>query len=237
MLRKLAVGGGIVWMSPMIASKASAQAPPSQCSTTALLDWDTFTVNSIFPGTTTVAGVDISITSVITAPTTALAGNFRIMASPHGGIAGQSLMFEQTPFANSVGQLITISFSVAVRDVVFTITDIDNQANTWSDRLTTTTAPTSYVRGTNVIGIGATGNGSGGSPNSGNGGGNGQTGAFRNSVDSDNLANTSSAGNLTLTYAGPITTIQLQYWNGAVAGGSTANQLIRLSDIAFNSCP
>jgi hypothetical protein len=257
MLRKLAVGGSVVWVSPMIAKRASALMPPSQCVNGAELNW-----TEIFPssnpdlanGNTPSAtfldvdgsGVDITISSTF-AGTTPLAGNYSVVSSPHGGITGKSLLLEQDPVANTNapggagndgGQTVTITFSTTVRNISFTLTDIDNQADSWSDRVTTITAPTSYVRGANVIGVGATGNGTGGTTNDANGGSNAGTGAFRNSSQSDNLPNSSGAGNLTLNYSGGaagISVVAFRYWCGPVGGGS--NQLIRLGNISFDTCP
>ena len=256
MLRKLAVGGSIVWVSPMIASRASALMPPSTCINGAQLNW-----TEIFPSTLPEfgnagpavlnnvdgSGVNITISSSITG-TTALAGNFDVVASPHGGITGKSLLLEQRPVPNTDapgggandglgGQTITITFSTTVRNISFTLTDIDNTEN-WSDRITTITAPTSYVRGGNVIGIGATGNGTGGTTTDQNGGNNTETGAFRNNTNDDNLPNTSNLGNLTLNYAGPIAAVSFRYWCGAVGAGiNDSNQLIRIGNIGFDTCP
>lgn len=256
MLRRLAVGGTVIWASPMLTSRASALMPPSQCVNGAVLNWTslypagtpnlTNPVNIVVPGT----GVTVTISSTVVG-TTAMARNFQVQNSPHGGITGKSLMFEQFPFPNTNapgggvtgdgGQTITISFSTTVRNIQFTLTDIDNQANSWSDRLTfnggTLTPPTSYIRGASVIGVGATGNGSGGTTTDGNGGSNAATGAFRNSNSDNNLSDTSGAGNLTVTYAGPTDTVRFRYWCGGVGAEEDSNQRINLSNITFDTCP
>jgi hypothetical protein len=263
MLRKLAVGGSVVWISPMIAKRASALMPPSQCVNGAELNW-----TEIFPssnpdlanGNTPSAtfldvdgsGVDITISSTF-AGTTPLVGNYSVVSSPHGGITGKSLLLEQQPIANTPsggtagagGQTVTITFSTTVRNISFVLTDIDNLDDNWSDRITTQggtlTTPTSVTRPATVIGVGATGNGTGGSAanvNSGNGGNTTTSGAYRYSVDSDNLPNTSGAGNLRLNYSGGaagISVVRFRYWCGGVGGGS--NQLIRLGNISFDTCP
>ena len=61
------------------------------------------------------------------------------------------------------------------------------------------------------------------------------TGAYRHSDDSDNLENTSGAGNLRMNWTGPISVVRFRYWCGGVGGGS--NQLIRLGNISFDTCP
>lgn len=265
MLRKLAVGGSIVWASPMIASRASALMPPSQCVNGAELNW-----SEIFPNTNPQfgitgpavlnnvdgSGVNITISTNITGQdlippinypngTYALDGNFDVVASPHGGITGKSLLLEQRPVPNTPGpggaqtggQTVTITFSTTVRNISFTLTDIDN-TESWSDRITTITTPTSYVRGANVIGVGATGNGTGGTTTDQNGGSTTSSGAFRNNTADDNLTNAQNLGNLTLNYAGPISVVQFRYWNGGVGAGlNDSNQLIRLGNIRFDTCP
>jgi hypothetical protein len=271
MLHKLAVGGSIVWASPMIASRASALMPPSQCVNGAVLNWttlfpDTFPTlsnpaNIVVPG----SGVTVTISSTIVG-TTAMARNFQVqdpldLVPPiqHGGITGKSLMFEQRPVPNTDapgggigsdglgGQTITIAFSTTVRNIQFTITDIDNQDPfgfnqvRWSDRLTLITPPTGVpVVGADIIGIGATGNGTGGISGDGGGGNNAGTGAFRNANDDNNLTDGNGAGNITLTYAGPIDSVSFRYWCGGVGSSSspnTSNQRINLSNITFDTCP
>jgi hypothetical protein len=263
MLRKLAVGGSLVWASPMIAKRASALMPPSQCVNGAELNWTEIFPNSnpdLANGNTPSAtflnvdgsGVDITISSTF-AGTTPLVGNYSVVSSPHGGITGKSLLLEQQPIANTPaggtagagGQTVTITFSTTVRNISFVLTDIDNLDGNWSDRITTVggtlTAPTSVTRPATVWGNGDlnnNGNGSGGSSGSGNGGNTGTNGAFRNSTDSDNLPNTSGAGNLRLNYSGGaagISVVRFRYWCGGVGGGS--NQLIRLGNISFDTCP
>lgn len=263
MLRKLAIGGSIVWASPMIASRASALMPPSQCVNNAVLNWTTLypgannnpnltnPVAIVVPGT----GVTVTISSTIVG-TTAMSRNFQVQPSPHGGITGKSLMFEQYPWPNtnssgtgsstsgngSGGQTITISFSTTVRNIRFTLTDIDNDQGNWSDRVTfnggTLTPPTSYVRGSDLIGVGATGNGTGGmNTGDGNGGSTTTTGAFRNGVNDNNLDDTEANGNLAVTYAGPTATVRFRYWNGGEGAGTSSNQRINLSNITFDTCP
>ena len=71
LLRRMAVGGAVVWATPMMQSVASAQAVGS-CGT-GLLDWDTFTTGSHF--TSTVVGTTTVSISAVAAPGTTPAVN------------------------------------------------------------------------------------------------------------------------------------------------------------------
>lgn len=216
LLRRMAVGGAVVWATPMMHSVASAQAEAS-CGL-GVLNWDTFTTGSAFTntviGNTTIA---MSITNVVN--TTLLANNGRILAGPAGGINQKHLRFEMTPdnatAANGSRQTITFTFSNPVSNLQFTFFDIDNQNNAWGDRIVmnTTGYTFSVPAGGDVIGNGTNGN------------------RFRNSVASNNLPATSNEGNLTITYAGPLTTFSFIYRNEAEEGGQ--NQLISISDMTF----
>ena len=117
----------------------------------------------------------------------------------------------------------TIAFSYPVYNVSFTITDIDNQNNSWSDRVTFTPVPTSNSKPVNngnprVIGNGA----SAGNTNT--------TGPFRNNNTDTNLDDSSNRGNVTVSWTGPITSIVLDFWCAAEDG---SNQRICIGDINF----
>ncbi|MCU1496993.1 MAG: hypothetical protein JWM47_946 [Acidimicrobiales bacterium] len=220
-LRKLAVGGAIVWTAPLL-SKTAHAAGATSC-TSHVLDWNGFTVGSTF-SSATVAGVTATLKpSSFFGGTTALASNGTIRVGPQGGVPGQALHFEQKP-VNNGGQLITLGFSQTVYSVSFTITDIDNLNNAWSDRIVVI-SPTNFTftkpATSTVIGAGtATGTTT-------------TTGMFRNSQASNNISNASDAGNVTLTFPGPLTEFGFEFRSANPAGG--ANQLINLTNIGFCS--
>ena len=219
-MRRLAVGGAIVWSAPMISSTAFAAGPTSCVNQS--FDWNTLGT----PGTTftsaTVGGITMTLDpSTFFGGTTGINNNRKIIASPIGGIATQGVQFEQTP-VNAGGQNISFSFSAAVYNVSFTITDIDTLNNSWSDRIIVT-SPTNFTysvpSGSTIIGAGtATGNTN-------------TTGPFRNSNNNLNYNNNQNGGNVTLTFPGPLTSFKLQFTCSTIAGGS--NQLIKISPIAF----
>jgi hypothetical protein len=213
-LRRAAVAGTLGWVIPTVLSVQPAAAAGS-C--TVVLDWDTFTVGSVF-SSATVGGVTVSLSVAALPGTTLLATNRTVRAAPNGSFNQRALQFQQLPNNVGIGQTITFTFSRSVRNVTFSLYDIDNLTGGWGDRIQmvtsgyTSTAPS----GSTVIG-----DGTAGSP-------------FRNSQSNNNLADTSNQGNLDLTYAGPISSFAFVYRNGTNTGGS--NMRIGLSDIRFDIC-
>jgi hypothetical protein len=102
--------------------------------------------------------------------------------------------------------------------------DIDNQSGDgWGDRVVMNTpgytfAPAATTGNTRIIGNGT---------NTGN---TNTTGRFRNLNADNNLGNNSSAGNVTIRYAGPISSFSFTYRNEANTGEP---QRIDMSDITF----
>lgn len=227
-LRKLAVGGAVVWSAPLIAKTAHA-ASATSC-TSNVLDWNDFTADTEFTDAT-VGGVTVTLEpSTFFGGTTALGTNRNIRTGPQGGVAGQALRFEQTPIEDG-GQVITLSFSQTVFTVSFTITDIDNSiGGGWSDRIEVISPtnytftvppqsdddiPTSTTDTNTVIGDGTAGD------------------RFRNSNNNYNYLNQYDNGNVTLTFPGPLTQIQIHFLCAATDGGG--NQLINVLPLGFCS--
>lgn len=231
-LKKLAVGGALAWTAPAIAKPAFAQGTPSGC-TPATLDWST--VSSPFTSAV-VSGVTVSLVTSMYGGSAAQSDNRTIVSGEHGLIPGSFIQFNQDAVTNG-GQNITFNFSAPVQNLSFTVTDIDNSSGAWSDRITVVTSGFSYTipTGSTVIGVGATGNGTGGTTTDGNGGSNTGTGAFRNSLNNTNLPNSGdNRGNLVLGAAGPITSFAWQFWCG---GYDSSNQRIFVSNLTFDVCP
>ncbi len=234
-LAKIGIGGALVWSAPLISATAHAQTVPSGCFLRTVV-WSTFTLGSTFTSTT-VGGVTVTLGTTFGTNTTAQTGNRTIVAGPQGGLSGQFLRLNQTARNDTNnGQTATFTFSPAITSLSFTITDIDNVTDGWSDRIqvNTTGFGFSVPAGSSVIGIGATGNGTGGTTTDGNGGSNTGTGSFRNSVNSFNFLPADDDGNLVLTHAGPISSFAFRFWCGGVEG---TNQLINISNLTFIECP
>jgi hypothetical protein len=211
-LARIGIGGAVLWASPMLSNVALAG--PTSCHPVTL-DWDTFAVGSTFTSAT-LQGCTISFAAASFTGTSALAGNRTVVSGPQGGIDQRFYRLNQNAITNAY-QTLTISFSYPVYNVSFTITDIDNLDNNWSDRVGFTPAPTSfatpgYTSGARVLGGGTLAN------------------PFYNANGNSNLANTSNRGNVTVSWSGPITSIALRFWCAAEDG---SNQLINISDITF----
>ena len=220
-LRKLAVGGAVVWSAPLIARTASA-ASATSC-VNRVVNFNTFTTGATF-SSLNVGGTTMTLSpSVFSGGTAALGTNRTIVASPQGGVATKALRFEQTP-VNNGGQLITLSFSQTVYSVTFTITDIDNLDGSWSDRIVIN-APTTFTvtkpAGSTVIGAGTA---SGASTT---------TGPLRNSNADNNFPNTSAGGNAILSFPGPLTSLSFRFSCANEDGGQ--NQLINVTNMSFCS--
>ena len=216
-MKKLVVGGAIVWASPAILSSAPASASPSAvCVTPAVakkVDWDLFTTGSTF-SSTTVGGVLVTLTSTFSGGAAALSANKTIVASPQGAVSEKALRFEQTPVTGG-SQSITLTFSTPVTAVTMPIYDVDTARRNWSDRIVVTTTPysSSIVSPSTVNGTGTA------------------VDPFKNSQTDNNFPNTSAEGNVTIGWAGPVSSVTFQFNCGNQDGG--ANQLIGIGDILF----
>lgn len=216
-LRKLAVGGAVVWSAPLIASTAHAAGPTSCVGAT--VDFNDFATGSTFTSAT-VNGVTMTLSpSTFFGGSAARSTNRTIIGSPIGGISSKGLRLEQDAVTNG-GQEISLTFSQAVYNVSFIITDIDRLDGAWNDRVSIV-APTvfsySIPSGSTVIGAGtATGTGT-------------TNGPFRN-PNSLNYNNSQNGGNVLVTFPGPVTVITVRF---ACGNQESSNQLINLSNISF----
>jgi hypothetical protein len=214
----LAGAAAVAWSAPQLVSMPVASAQGTCAPVT--LDWDNFTADSTF-NSTLVGGITVGVTTTALAATTLLSTNRTIRATPNGGFTGQALQLQQLPNASGIGQDVDITFSSPVSNVSFSFYDIDNQTGSgWGDRIRIDTTPFTFnvPSGSNVIG---------------NGTGNGNN-RFRNSVLNDNLDDDEALGNVTLTWAGPLSLIEFRYTNAVNTGGG--NMRIGISDITFTPC-
>lgn len=229
-LKRLAVGGAIVWTAPLISRTAFA-AGPTSC-TNNVIDWNSgsFTTGQTF-NSTTVGGTTITLSpSTFFGGSAARATNRTIIAAPIGGVASRGLQLEQDAVTGG-GQEISLTFSTTVYSVSFVITDIDNSTGNWTDRVSiiepatfSFAVPTSFVGG-GPAGV-VIGNGKNVAATDST------VGPFRNSNTNNNYNNSQNNGNVTVTFPGPLTTITLRF---ACAGQQGNNQLIKFSNISFCS--
>ena len=143
-----------------------------------------------------------------------VAANKTIVLSPQGAVSEKALRFEQTPVTGG-SQSITFTFSTPVTAVTMPIYDVDTQRRSWSDRIVVTTTPysSSIVSPSTVNGTGTVAD------------------PFKNSQTDNNFPNTSAEGNVTIGWAGPVSSVTFQFNCGSQDGGT--NQLIGIGDILF----
>lgn len=234
------------------------------------LDWDSQATGSISVSTPQVytvsnaAGASISVTVSFAGDTANIAtvnfgGTVGTVATPYigvinvGGLASSNEKtltvgaifdtFQSNIDSNTDVAVVNLTFGVAVRDVQFTVLDIDDAASQFRDWIKITGAGPG---GTFVPTISSPfGNNNGSSP--------GQTAPgvaligpytatspnFGNSEIVGNGSSDSSQnyGNIAASFAQPVTSVQLRYANGPAAyvSGTPGQQAIGIHDISF--CP
>lgn len=242
------------WTVPIVAASVAAPAYAASCGTTTYtwrLDWsndnttDAFT--TAYPAPTTVNGIQTG-TATITGPagTTPVKVTFSSQMLGTMSRDGDNLRVSNTlsPAVNNVGGLnqgaglnishaapiptgranrqeISISFDRPVTGLTFTITDVDRSNGNWNDRVELTGSRT-FVAAANVDGDGT----------------NGVSPSFVNNAwspdNNGNAGNTSSTGNVAVTYAGTLasnTALVMSFWNNSGDG----NQRVFLSDFTFTA--
>lgn len=195
------------------------------------LDWGTtpYTKNSTNLGTATVAGpaagaqpVTVQFASAYISNNGAdrrAAENLTVPATTNIGNLGPTerglrVAHSSTQDNRNRRQEVTITFSRAVTGLAFTITDVDSGANSWWDQVELSgTRSFTIANPTAVTGAGVAGN------------------PWRAASNNTQLANTSSSGNVSVSYPGAVTSITLTFWS-SVSGGT---QLINLSDFTFST--
>lgn len=158
--------------------------------------------------------------------------NLRVAGTNIGGSGRPGLQFQQHPTATNrtnpsndavpqrtARQEVKFTFSRAVVDLRFSISDIDGTVGDFLDRVELTTGFTYTYNATYVAGAGTLA-----SPFR-------PTAAFENF----NAADTASTNNVAIRYAGPITTFTMTYWSAATYWNDVdRDQTIFLTNMAFD---
>lgn len=226
-LRKAAVGAGVAgaaWAAPQILSLDAAAA---QSCVPGTLDWDSFSTGATFTSTV-INGITVTLSISALAGTTLAPLNGTIRAAPNGGINQKGLYLGMDSSGPGVGEDVTFTFSVPVSNISFTLTDLDNLiggANTgWADRVQvltpgyTSSIPVTFTPAApagNVIGAGTGAN------------------PFRNSNTNFNYPNTSNRGNVTINYAGPISSFSYRYYQSPTDDDGSSLMLITMMDLSW----
>ncbi|WP_188778026.1 hypothetical protein [Marmoricola endophyticus] len=209
----------------MVATATAAPAMAASCSTqyAGTLDWaSNYTRSSATSGTASVpvgaaGNVGVTLSSTFTGYTAYTQTPPNLSSySPVGGTGAAGLSLVQTANSASVtnnsanNQTLTMTFNRPVYSLSFLITDLDYNANQYRDGMavTSTAAYTTTVpSGSTVVGAGTTA-----SP-------------FQSSASAAYDNNTGTAGNIRLTFAGPVNSVQFIYWNLLPPAQATATAL------------
>lgn len=208
------------WSVPVVVTAAAApMAAASQC-VPASINWNDSAVGSR-PTTLAVPGVTPALTAtfgiVYSAGSTPSGTSGTVVAGPQGGSTDRYYRVEfLNPDRNDTAT-VTISFERAVRDVKFTILDIDAAQPGFRDSVAVLTPGFIATPGSRVVGTGSVAD------------------PFRMNTPYANIDPTSANGNLGLAWAGPLTSVSFRYFQPNVAANS-ANMVVGISGIGVNPC-
>ncbi len=196
---------GAVWSVPAVALAAAA--PAYAVSTTCqpvTFDWSTQPTGQVFTrGSVGLTTITMALTAVSPLPSNGTVAN-----TTQGNVAGEQLVLSLDPSPTSETTA-TFTFSAPVRNLQLQIRDIDTGPGSWSDRIQPSAGYTEVARGSAITTVGT-------------------PAAYAANV---NIAPTSDTGNVTIRYAGPISTFSLRYFQGADNGGTAA--IVTVGDLTF----
>jgi hypothetical protein len=220
---------GAVWTAPAIVVGVAAPAYAASCTSAYRLNWGTtpYTTSSN-SGSATVSAtsgggtpVVVTFASTITGSVNRSSENLTVPATTNiGGLGagerGLSLRHTNISSGRSNRQTVNITFSRPVTGLSFTFTDIDSNESWLSgdfwDRIELSGVRT-FVSAANVTGQGT------------------QAQPWYLNNDDNDLGDTSSAGNVTVTYAAAVTSITVVYWSNQAGG----DQRVFLGDFTFTA--
>ena len=193
---------------------------------------NSFATDSLFTSAV-VGGVTVTVSRTLFPGTTELPTNRTIRAAPSGSLATQkALQFQQLPNSTNIGQTIAISFSKAVTNVSFAFYDIDNLVGGWGDRVSFSGTPAPGAPATGPVPSSITTTNAAWSPTASHVVGSGTSALpLRNTDTNSNNDDTTALGNVTLTFAGPTSSVVFNYRNSTNTGG--INMRIGLGPIRF----
>ncbi|MGO2748633.1 MAG: hypothetical protein ACTIA6_01115 [Pseudoclavibacter sp.] len=210
---------GAAWTVPVI---ALATAAPAQAASRCVnktnfnaLTTGTKPTQISFPGT----GVTATLSYVGYGGFTGSSTNGAVQNGPQGGNPATQkwIKFENETAQSGSGLDVRIVFSEPVSKLSFTLFDLDWADGNHRDAVIATTPPTSFT-----LAPALQGSGTAGSP-------------WRKATVGE-IPSTSLNGNVQLNYAGPITEVRFRYFQDLPNLNRNHNQLIGLSDLAFDKC-
>ena len=153
--------------------------------------------------------------------------NFTIL-SPVGGLGTAGIVMAQRPTVDTPTAPLAakgnykFTFTRPVSNLSFTLTDIDSASGDFLDAVELTPGFTWSNRASGLTGVGTAAN------------------PFKQTTPDVNADNSNgSAGNVTITYAGPLSTFTISYGNQAAtfAAGVDQDQVVTITNIAFEYQP
>jgi hypothetical protein len=220
MVGRRAVARGAAWSVPVVALAVAAPASAATSTTcvTGVLSWDNFASGSVQTGkvlATTVPNLTLMVT---TSGDNGADNNGQVTSTTTGGLSKVMRFYDLNNKSNT-SQTITLTFSKAVRNVQFSLLDVDSASSrretSYEDLVIINTAGWTGTKHSNVTGSGT-------------------TSAPYRAVNTDSpVDGSSNASNVDLAWAGPISSISFTYkQDGSVDG----DPFIGISDIAFQYC-
>jgi hypothetical protein len=220
MISRRAVARGAAWSVPVVAlavaAPASASASHTPTCVTGLLDWDSFKNGSTQTGLNLTPGGTTGVTlRVTTSGDTGAAGNGQVTKTETGG-KSSVLRFYDVNNKKNTSQTVTITFSKTVRNVQFSLLDVDSSTGNYED-LVQIVSPTTY---TGTVHSNVTGAGTKAKP-------------YRAKNTNSPIDGSSANSNVDLSFVGPLTSISFIYGQDGTVGG---DPFIGISDISFQYC-
>ncbi|NYE35772.1 hypothetical protein F4692_000876 [Nocardioides cavernae] len=242
---------GAAWSVPVIAAATAAPAfaaSPCDPRTGAVIDWDntattTHQRTSILGATTKYDPDGNGPVPVLTLTTTAVySGNMKsgtefgnavndsLLLQSNVGNLGAGLVMYQSTTSTGAGTFndrgtYTFQFSRPVKNLTFTVTDIDSNGSQYYDAVSLTPGFTQQFRATALTGAGT------------------DTDPYRASSATAPVDDfTSQSGNVRVSYANEISSFSITYWNrsanlGNTSGALNNQQAIFLSNLTFDYDP
>ncbi len=208
-----------VWTTPVLLSRDSAFAGVS-CAQQAVLDWNVIGVGNTFtsqtyPAVGSYPALTISHPALTAVGTpTSFAGNNQVSGVQTGNVNLPNWRIWMQCNTGGEGYTAVFNFSVPVYNLRFTIFDIDESAGNWQD-FVSLSSPAAFTF-TQPAGATATGAGTAANP----------------WVGHTNVGGTSDAGNVNVTFAGPVSTFTLTFLSGPNPNNGAA-QFVALSNFRF----
>ncbi|HEX4473118.1 MAG TPA: hypothetical protein VH085_14195 [Nocardioides sp.] len=202
-------------MALAVAAPASASASHTSTCVTGLLDWDSFKDGSTQTGLNLTPGGNTGVTLRVTTSGDTAKTNGQVTKTTTGG-KSSVLRFYDVNNKKNTSQTVTITFSKTVRNVQFSLLDVDSSTGEYED-LVQIVSPTTY---TGAVHSNVTGAGTKAKP-------------YRAKTTNSPVAGSSANSNVDLAFVGPLTSISFIYGQDGTVGG---DPFIGISDISFQYC-